>query len=225
MARNPAAGSQRAEPPPSDRAAAGDALADGSVTAAPIDVPVPGLVVLVGAAGAGKTTLATRLFARSEVLSSDALRAAISGDPADQRATRPAFGILHREVRERLAGGRLVVVDATNVEASARSTLRRLAAAASVPVVLIVIDLPAADVHARNAGRAGRIVPPDVVDRHLARLHGLGASPETIAARLHAEGFATIHVLSSAAAIDAAVVRRVPRAGGAERAPDGLSRP
>ena len=195
------------------------------MTATPIEVPVPGLVVLVGAAGAGKTTLATRLFARSEVLSSDALRAAISGDPADQRATRPAFGILHREVRERLAGGRLVVVDATNVEASARSTLRRLAAAASVPVVLIVIDLPAADVHARNAGRAGRIVPPDVVDRHLARLHGLGTSPETIAARLRAEGFATIHVLSSAAAIDALVVRRIPRVGGPEPALDGLSRP
>ena len=206
-------------------ASVGHADVDEPVTAAPIEVPVPGLVVLVGAAGSGKTTLATRLFARSEVLSSDALRAAISGDAADQRATRPAFGILHREARERLAEGRLVVVDATNVEASARSTLRRLADAAAVPVVLIVIQLPAKDVHARNAGRAGRIVPSDVVDRHLARLQGLGASPDTIAARLHAEGFPTVHVLSSAAAIDAAVVRRVPRAAGRERPPDGLSRP
>ena len=214
----------------------GDGAPDGAPMddpiEAPIDVAVPGLVVLIGAAGAGKTTLATRLFARSEVLSSDALRAAVGGDEADQRATRPAFAILHREVRERLAAGRLVVVDATNVEAPARSTLRRLADAAAVPTTAIVIHLPSAEVHARNAARAGRVVPPDVVERHLARLHGLGATPETIAARLHAEGFATVHVLSSPAEIDAAAVRRVndeavPRVDRAEpeRGSGGLSRP
>jgi protein phosphatase len=191
----------------------------------PIEVPVPGLVVLVGAAGAGKTTLATRLFARSEVLSSDGLRAAISGDEADQRATRPAFGILHREVRERLAAGQLVVVDATNVEASARMTLRRLADAAAISTVVIVIHLPAEDVHARNAGRAGRVVPAEVVDRHLARLQGLGATPATVVARLRSEGFATVHVLSSAAEIDAAAIRRIPRGAVPEPGSDGLSRP
>jgi predicted kinase len=199
---------------------------------APIEVPVPGLVVLVGAAGAGKTTLATRLFARSEVLSSDALRAAVAGDEADQQATRPAFVILHREVRQRLAAGRLVVVDATNVETAARSTLRRLAVAAAVPTTVIVIDLPSAEVHARNAARAGRVVPPDVVDRHLARLHDLGATPETIAARLLAEGFPSVHVLASAAEVDAAAIRRVntgavPRVDAAEpeRGSGDLSRP
>ncbi|MDQ3128933.1 MAG: AAA family ATPase, partial [Chloroflexota bacterium] len=88
-----------------------------------IALAVPGLVVLIGAAGAGKSTLAARLFAPADILSSDALRAAIGGDAADQRATRPAFAILHREARRRLAEGRLVVVDATNVEMSARRPL------------------------------------------------------------------------------------------------------
>lgn len=175
----------------------------------PIDVPEPALVVLIGPAGAGKTTLATRLFARSEVLSSDALRAAVSGDEADQRVTRPAFGILHREVRERLGEGRLVVVDATNVEVSARAVLRRLAAAAAVPAIAIVIQLPSSDVHDRNQRRPGRVVPADVVDRHLASLGRLGMDPATIIARLRAEGFAAIHVLSSAADIDAFAIRRV----------------
>lgn len=175
----------------------------------PIDVPEPALVVLIGPAGAGKSTLATRLFARSEVLSSDALRAALSGNEADQRATRPAFRILHREVRERLAAGRLVVVDATNVEPAARAVLRRLAAAAAVPAVAIVIRLPPSDVHDRNRRRAGRVVPADVVDRHLARLDRLGTDPATIVTRLRAEGFAAIHVLSSAADIDAFAIRRV----------------
>jgi protein phosphatase len=179
------------------------------VTDRSIDLPVPSLVVLIGPAGAGKTTLATRLFARSEVLSSDALRAAVSGDEADQRANRPAFGILHREARERLASGRLVVVDATNVEPSARATLRRLADIARVPSVAIVIHLPVSEVHGRNARRAGRVVPRDVVDRHLARLGELGATPAVIAARLRAEGFTTVHVLSSTAEIDAIEVRRV----------------
>ena len=45
------------------------------------------LVVLIGAAGAGKSTLAARLFAPDEIVSSDALRAVISGDEADQRVS------------------------------------------------------------------------------------------------------------------------------------------
>jgi len=175
----------------------------------PIEVPVPGLVVLIGAAGAGKSTLAGRLFEPGEILSSDLLREVLSGDPADQRATRPAFAILHREVRARLANGRLVVVDATNVTAPARASLRRLAGKAGVPAIAIVVAPPAVDVHARNASRSGRVVPVEIVDRHLAALRGLGSSTATIAAALAAEGFARTHVLRSAAELDTvAIVRR-----------------
>ena len=154
-----------------------------------LEIPVPGLVVLVGAAGAGKSTLAARLFTPAEILSSDDLRAALSGDAADQRATRLAFGILHREVRRRLATGRLVVVDATNVEPRARLELRWIAAAAAVPAIAIAIVAPPAEVHARNAARAGRVVPAEIVDRHLTRLAGLGSEPAAIVAALLDEGF------------------------------------
>jgi hypothetical protein len=88
-----------------------------------------------------------------------------------------------------------------------------------------VIHLAPAEVHGRNRARTGRIVPPDIVDRHLALLRGLGESAATIAARLRAEGFVTVHVLSSAGEIDGATVRRVAQAAGRAREPGGLSRP
>ena len=185
----------------------------------PIEVPVPGLVVLIGAAGAGKTTLAARLFEPAEVLSSDALREAVGGDAANQRATRAAFGILHREAGRRLAARRLVVVDATNIETGARATLLRLARAARVPAVAIVLVAPAADVHARNSGRTGRIVPPDVVGRHLGRLGRLGGDPATVAATLLAEGFVAAHVLPTTADLERVRVVRRPTATARESGP------
>jgi predicted kinase len=132
----------------------------------------------------------------------------LSGDPADQRVTRSAFAILHREVRARLANGRLVVVDATNVTAAARAALRRLAGRAGVPAIAIVLAAPAADVHARNAGRIGRVVPGEIVDRHVAAVRALGSSSATISATLAAEGFAAIRVLRSATDLDTVTAER-----------------
>jgi protein phosphatase len=162
---------------------------------APIVVAVPGVVVLVGAAGSGKSTLAAARFDPSEVVSSDALREAVAGDPTDQRATRLAFSILHREVRRRLASGRLVVVDATNVERHARLALVRIARSAGAPLTAIVLLADGAAVHARNAGRPGRVVPADVVDRHLAALGRLGDDPAEISATLRLEGFTAVHLV------------------------------
>ena len=133
-------------------------------------VPDPSLVALVGPAGSGKSTLAARHFAPDEILSSDELREAIAGDARDQRATRAAFGALHRQLARRLAAGQLTVVDATSVERHARTALLGRARDAGVPAVAIVLDLPPSIVLARNAARAERPVDPGVVRHHLATL-------------------------------------------------------
>jgi predicted kinase len=171
-----------------------------------IELPDPALVVLVGAAGSGKSTFAARHFAADEILSSDAFREVIAGDPTDQAATKPAFSALHRALSRRLAQGRLTVVDATSVKRAARMSLVRRAAAAGVPAVAVVLELPPAVVHARNVARPGRAVPADAVDRQLADLE-----TSLVPGGLEAEGFAAVYRFGDPAAVDVVAIRRVRR--------------
>ena len=138
-----------------------------------VELAEDALVLLVGAAGSGKSTLAGRLFPAAAVLSSDAIRAELTGDQADQSLNAIVFRILHERAGRRLAAGLLTVVDATNVAASARRPLRRLAAAHGRPVVAIVLDLPAAAVRRaqRRPERPGgaRRRPSSASSGHCAR--------------------------------------------------------
>jgi predicted kinase len=172
-----------------------------------IVIPDPSLVVLVGAAGSGKSTFASRHFTADEILSSDRYRAIVSGDEADQSATRAAFGRLHHDLDRRLADGRTSVVDATSVEPSARRALLARAAAVDVPATAIVFDLPATTVLARNAARRPRTVDERVVRRHLDRLRTALDGPDPM---IEQEGFAQLVVLRDAAEVDRVRIVRRP---------------
>ncbi len=74
-------------------------------------LPAPSLIVLVGPSAAGKTTWAEAHFARNEIVSSDALRAAAGTGPDDQQASTVAFDLLETIVDERLRRGLTTVVD------------------------------------------------------------------------------------------------------------------
>ena len=173
-----------------------------------ITIPDPSLVVLIGAAGSGKSTLAARSFSPDEIVSSDALRAVVSGDEADQRVSGVAFRILHRTVGKRLAEGRLTVVDATNAVGSVRRPLLARARAAGIPAYAIVLDLGGDVVRAQNTGRS-RVVDPDVVERHLAAVR------QTIdGGALTLEGFDGFVVLRSPTEVGAlTIVRLAPATG------------
>jgi len=172
---------------------------------AEIVIPDPSLIVLIGAAGAGKSTLAARHFAPDEVLSSDRFRRLVSGDEANQAATKAAFVALHAALERRLADGRTAVIDATSVEPSSRRALLARATAAGIPASAIVLDLPAAIVIARNAARPARVVDMEVVRHQLDRLRAALDGPEP---PLWREGFDQIVVLHDPAEVDRLTIRR-----------------
>jgi protein phosphatase len=182
-------------------------------------VPDPSLILLVGAAGAGKTTFAARHFAPDEVLSSDAYRALVSGDEADQSVSHVAFRILHRELERRLAERRLTVVDATNVARRNRRQLIDRARRAGVPVVALVLAPPTHVVRARNATRPRRVDEEVVRNQleHVERTAGDGV--------LTGEGCAAVWVLRDPDAIDAVAVARLPATGAAGVRPSPPPRP
>jgi polynucleotide kinase-phosphatase len=160
-----------------------------------------GLVLLVGISGSGKSTFAARHFRPTEVISSDFCRALVSDDETDQAATPDAFDVLNYIVGTRLRRGLIAVVDATNVQQSARASLVRLAKEHDVLVDAVVLDVPESLAVERNRARLDRELGPQVVARQrrdLARSLG----------RLKKEGFRRVHVLRGADEIDAVEVVR-----------------
>jgi protein phosphatase len=154
------------------------------------------LVVLVGPSGSGKSTFARQHFKSTQIVSSDACRAMVADDEADQAATTAAFAVLHSIVEQRLRAGRLTVVDATNVQAKARRPLLELAARYHRPCMAILFELPPQVCKERNRQRVDRVVGDFVVDRQCAQAP---VSTDT----LRHEGFDPVTVLHSAEEADA----------------------
>jgi protein phosphatase len=161
----------------------------------------PSLVVLVGPSGAGKSTFARTHFRRTEIVSSDELRAMVADDPSDQDASAEAFALLAQVLGGRLRRRLMTVVDATNLRAESRRRWLRLAARFGLPSVAIVFDLPDATFLARNAARPERQVENDVVAAQAEALRrALVAVPD--------EGFSRFYVVREPLAPGAINVER-----------------
>ncbi|GAA1457034.1 polynucleotide kinase-phosphatase [Williamsia maris] len=164
-------------------------------------IPELSLVLLIGTSGSGKSTFAATHFAASEVVSSDGCRAMVSDDPDDQGATKDAFDLLEYIAAKRLARGLLTVVDATNVQASARRSLLAVAKEHDVLPVAIVLDLPTEVSRTRNASRADRDFGSHVIKRQHDQLRRSMRG-------LKREGFRTIHVLDTVDSVAEASIAR-----------------
>jgi protein phosphatase len=168
-----------------------------------ITIPSPSLVLVIGPSGSGKSAFCARHFRPTQVVSSDACRALLADDEADQSVTPAAFHLALTILEERLRQRRLTVLDATSLEATARREALLVAARQHLPAVAIVLDLPLADCLRHDALRPGRCVGRSVIARQAAALRAT-------LPRLSGEGFRQVHHVRGAAEAAAIEVRTIP---------------
>jgi alkanesulfonate monooxygenase SsuD/methylene tetrahydromethanopterin reductase-like flavin-dependent oxidoreductase (luciferase family)/predicted kinase len=153
-----------------------------------VPLPDPALVVLVGAAGSGKSTFALDHYRRAEVVSSDDLRGIVGSGPADLDASADAFDLLERIVAARLSRGLTTVVDTLGLDAERRRSWRDAARVAGLPAVVVLMDTPGEECHRRSALR-DRPVPARVLAEQVRRVGGVREA-------LDAEGWDRVEVVS-----------------------------
>ena len=161
-----------------------------------IKVPQQSLIVLIGASGSGKSTFAKKHFHPHEIISSDRCRGIVSNDENNLAATNDAFELLHYIIGKRLKNGLLTVIDATNVQASARRSLIQLAKKYHTLPVAIVLDIPASVSKERNKTRPDRNLSQHVIRSQKQQLRGS-------LRKLKKEGFRYLYTLQSVEEIDA----------------------
>jgi alkanesulfonate monooxygenase SsuD/methylene tetrahydromethanopterin reductase-like flavin-dependent oxidoreductase (luciferase family)/predicted kinase len=150
------------------------------------------LVVLVGAAGSGKSTWAAAHYARGEIVSSDALRAMVGTGEADLDASRDAFAVLDLVIGARLRRGLTTVIDTLGLDAVRRRGYLANARAAGAPAVAVLFDTDPGVCRARNRQR-DRPVPAAALT---AQLRSVRAADEV----LDDEGWDRVERVSTATA-------------------------
>ncbi len=166
-----------------------------------IEIPEFALIAMIGATSGGKTTFAHKRFKATEVLSSDFFRAMVSDDENDQTVSKDAFELLYSAADKRLDHMKTTVIDATNLQKSARQQVLDLARRQNVHSVAIVLDLPEKELMQRNKARAERSCPDRVVHSHYTSL-------QRCVKHLKKEGFRFVYVLKSQDEIDSAEIVR-----------------
>jgi predicted kinase len=147
---------------------AGNAGMDPAVTARHATTPRPieealrdnshlaaGLVVLIGPPASGKTTFANQLAAGHDavIVNLDSIRGELNGDPASQDRFGDVLAVSEARLTTELGLGRLVVSDATNVEARILRSHTARANQAGLPAVAVPLTVTRDVAVARDQAR------------------------------------------------------------------------
>ena len=169
-----------------------------------ISMPDPGLVLLIGASGVGKSTFAAKHFAENEILASDTFREMIAGtrDPHKaSEATTDAFQILGEVAAARLRRRLLTVIDGTGLTRRAQESAAAIARENHVPVNAIALVRTVKETLQQNAQRGeGRVEERAVSD--MCRRVGHAAK---MAKR---NGIRNVHMLANSEEIESCVIER-----------------
>ena len=126
------------------------------------------LIMMVGVAGSGKSTVAMRYaLTRSAIIySSDAIRGEIYGDENCQKNPGRVFDILHQRVTKALSEGFDVVYDATNLSCKRRMNFLKTIAHIDCKKTCVVVVTTPEDIEERMKLRE-RKVPMEVVHKQM----------------------------------------------------------
>jgi alkanesulfonate monooxygenase SsuD/methylene tetrahydromethanopterin reductase-like flavin-dependent oxidoreductase (luciferase family) len=139
------------------------------VTAEDVTLPDPALVVLIGAAGSGKSTWAAARYRPAEIVSADQLRSVVGSGEHDLAASADAFSLLDQIVAARLGRGLTTVVDTLGLDPGRRRDHLELARRAGLPAVAVLLGTSPVLCRDRNRARE-RPVPATVLDGQLRRM-------------------------------------------------------
>ena len=127
-------------------------------------IPKNALVILIGAAGSGKSTFARAHFEQSQVVASAQCRELVSDDRYSRNCEDQANGLFRYCVASRLRLRKLTVADATNIRTAPRRRLLRIAQRYDAPAVGVVFDVPLISCLQGNALRKHQ-EPDAVIER------------------------------------------------------------
>lgn len=168
----------------------------------PHDIPDPALVVLVGAAGSGKSTWAAAHYRSAEIVSSDALRAIVGSGTGDLDASTDAFAALDLILAARVRRGLTTVIDTLGFDRDRRLAYLALGRGAGMPCVAVHFTAPHAVCRARNAER-DRPVPAAALAQQVKR-------STAVAAELAAEGWDRVQSIDTTLAVQPGPPARTP---------------
>lgn len=131
---------------------------------------MPELIMLVGVAGSGKSTIGMRIAAQHKgeiaLLSSDTIRGEIYGDESCQKNPGRVFDILHQRAVRALSQSISVIYDATNLSCKRRMNFLKSIAHIDCRKECVIVIATPEDIKERMEKRE-RKVPMEVVHRHI----------------------------------------------------------